>query len=314
MQKPKVSLLCCTHNHEDYVRQAIDGMLMQETSFDCEILVRDDASTDNTPKILKEYEEKYPDRIKVYYEKENQRSIGVRRCFHILMRHAKGDYIALCDGDDFWTDPKKIQMQYDYMEEHPMCTFLVHDAVRYDQRTGEYGEHFYKRGVACDFDIKELITINRPASTSTFFFRNNDWEPDWYFRTIIGDTPLLLLRSEKGYLHYMPETMTTYRIGTGTSNMDLRTKDNPKKKILNNMEFIWIYDLLNKEMDYRYESFYEKRLNDLLYGTGQIAINNDIKVPKVVYKRLPLKMRIKMHIRETLRMKREMSKDSKPVE
>ena len=313
MSEIEVSMLCCTHNHEKFVRDAINGMLNQKVPFKYEILIRDDASTDGTVEILKEYEAKYPDIIKVYCETENQRSIGVRRCIHILMRRAKGKYIALCDGDDYWIDPKKIINQYDYMEEHDDCQMVVTDAVRYNESTGGFEEHFYTKGVPCDYRLKDIAPVQRPASTSTFFFRNGQKEPDWYFRTIIGDTPLLLLRTYRGYLHYMPKTTTVYRIGTGTSNMDERTKHSPEQKILNNMEFIWMYDLLNKETKYECDKEFGQRISDLLYGTGLLAVNNGIKVPKIVYQRLKLSKRIKMHIREWFKMKKQMSADSKPL-
>lgn len=120
-----VSICCVTYNHDNYISDALDGFLMQKTNFSFEILIHDDASTDNTANIIREYEKKYPDIFKPIYQTENQKSKlggGMNPTFNFP--RAKGKYIAVCDGDDFWTDPLKLQKQVDYMEnnaEFSMC-------------------------------------------------------------------------------------------------------------------------------------------------------------------------------------------------
>ena len=126
---PLVSISCVSFNHEAYIARALDSFLMQETDFPFEILVYDDASTDRTQAIIRDYEEKYPDLIKPYYQTENQYSQGkynVEGYFNYP--RAKGKYIAMCDGDDYWTDKKKLQLQVDYMEAHPGCSMCFHAA------------------------------------------------------------------------------------------------------------------------------------------------------------------------------------------
>jgi glycosyltransferase involved in cell wall biosynthesis len=110
-----VSVCMLTYNHELFIRQAIEGVLMQETDFPFEVLIQDDASTDSTADIVREYEAKYPDIIKPIYQTENQFSKGVIVIMP-LFKKAKGKYIALCEGDDYWTDPQKLQKQVDFLE------------------------------------------------------------------------------------------------------------------------------------------------------------------------------------------------------
>ncbi len=124
MTNTLVSICCTAYNHEPYIRQCLDGFVMQKTDFVFEVLVHDDASTDNTANIIREYEQKYPDIIKPVYQTENQYSKGVRIHDIYFYPQAKGKYIALCEGDDYWTDPSKLQKQIDFLEANPeygMC-------------------------------------------------------------------------------------------------------------------------------------------------------------------------------------------------
>lgn len=122
---PLVSVCCITYNHEPYIAQALDGFLMQRTSFPFEVLIHDDASTDNTADIIREYEKKFPKIIKPIYQKENQYSQGMREISETWnFPRAQGKYIAMCEGDDYWIDGNKLQMQVDFLENNPeygMC-------------------------------------------------------------------------------------------------------------------------------------------------------------------------------------------------
>lgn len=117
---PLVSISCITYNHEPYIMQTLDGFLMQKTRFPFEVLIHDDASTDRTADIIREYEKKFPKIIKPIYQKENQYSKGNRAILaSFVYPRAKGKYIALCEGDDYWIDENKLQKQVDFMEQNP---------------------------------------------------------------------------------------------------------------------------------------------------------------------------------------------------
>lgn len=143
-----VSISCITYNHAPFIRKALDGFLMQEpptgVSADepwYEILIHDDASTDGTTDIIKEYAEKYPDRIFPLYEKENQYSKGKANEIDLYnYKRARGKYIAYCEGDDYWTIPDKLQKQVDFMEIHPEYSVCFHDFKNYDVNRNHYDE------------------------------------------------------------------------------------------------------------------------------------------------------------------------------
>ena len=129
----KVSVLCLTYNHENYIADALSSFIQQKSNFKYEILVNDDCSTDRTTEIVKEYALKYPDIIKPIFHEENQYSKGVSPIRDILIPGAKGKYIAICEGDDYWIDDHKLQIQYDYMENHSECSLCVHNAYLVDE-------------------------------------------------------------------------------------------------------------------------------------------------------------------------------------
>ena len=133
---PLVSICCLTYNHAPYLRQCTDGFMMQERTFPIEILIHDDASTDGTQDIIREYEEKFPDIIKPQYQAENQYSKGKMVEAYNYFR-AEGRYIALCEGDDYWTDPQKLQKQVDFLESYPdyvMCSHRYRIYFQQEQR------------------------------------------------------------------------------------------------------------------------------------------------------------------------------------
>ena len=116
-ERPLVSICCLAFNHEPYIREALEGFLMQKTDFPIEVLIHDDASTDGTASIIREYEERFPDIIKPIYQTENQYSKGIKNISGIFnFPRAKGKYIAMCEGDDYWTDPYKLQKQIDFLD------------------------------------------------------------------------------------------------------------------------------------------------------------------------------------------------------
>lgn len=115
-KSPLVSICCITYNHEKFIRDAIEGFLMQQTNFDFEIIVHDDASTDGTAEIIREYEKKYPELFVTIFQNENQYSQGIKPWPNFVFPMARGKYIALCEGDDYWTEPLKLQKQVDFLE------------------------------------------------------------------------------------------------------------------------------------------------------------------------------------------------------
>ena len=126
--KCKVSVFCTAFNHEKYIRDALDGFLSQKTDFPFEVLVTDDASTDGTTAILREYQEKYPDVIRFFHQEKNLFSQGINIYETVMYPNARGEYIAYCEGDDYWSDPSKLRQQVSFLDAHPDYSACVHNS------------------------------------------------------------------------------------------------------------------------------------------------------------------------------------------
>lgn len=171
---PLVSICCITYNHEKYIRDAIEGFLMQKTDFPFEIIIHDDASTDKTADIIREYEKEYPEIFTCVYQEENQLSKGIRPLPTYIFPKVRGKYIALCEGDDYWTDPMKLQIQVDAMKKYPQCWMSFHPAFEISSN----GEKIGITGRMADENFKifsphEVILGGGEFSpTASLIFRN----------------------------------------------------------------------------------------------------------------------------------------------
>ncbi|UQW72368.1 glycosyltransferase family 2 protein [Pseudomonas avellanae] len=165
---PLLSIVCPAYNQEAFVAQALDGFLSQQTRFSYEILINDDASTDGTARIIAQYAERHPTIIRAFYQQVNQYSQGLP-CVPDLFAKARGRYIAYCEADDYWTDPRKLQLQVDFLESHPDYVITYHDAVAFDEN-GEYGVQLQGH-LRADATALELQQARR-LSTLTTCFRN----------------------------------------------------------------------------------------------------------------------------------------------
>lgn len=166
-EPPLVSVCCTTYNHENYISDAINGFLIQETNFPFEIIIRDDCSNDKTKDVIKRYVEHFPNLIKPIYETENQFSKGVKP-MPIVYKKAVGKYFALCEGDDYWTDPLKLQTQVDFLEKNDAYVITYTSAEAFDEK-GNIDS--YVGGATRDLEAIELQKA--PAiNTMTACFRN----------------------------------------------------------------------------------------------------------------------------------------------
>lgn len=203
-----VSISCITYNHVPYIRQCLDGFMMQQTNFAFEVLIHDDASTDGTTEIIKEYERKYPDIIKPIYEEENQWVKGRRGSAVFNFPRAKGKYIAMCEGDDYWTDPLKLQKQVDFLESHSDFVMVSHDYDVFLQSLTKYENN--KNTHRKVYTLSDLISGFWPAQTLTVVFKKDAILSYGNFQG--GDVALFyfLLKSGKGF--FIDDNMATYRI------------------------------------------------------------------------------------------------------
>lgn len=215
--RPLVSILCTAYNHEAFIRKALESFLEQKVSFKYEVIVHDDASTDRTTSIIKEFENKYPTIIKGIYQTENQHSKARGSVARILYSAASGKYIAFCEGDDHWIDNQKLQRQIDALEGDASAIGCFTDA--FNERDGEresYMGPYASTPKKEKVEQRDLIR-GQGIPTCTFVFRNIDLRKFHEARRLspVGDALLFIFLTNHGYLIYQPERTGVRVIHTG---------------------------------------------------------------------------------------------------
>ncbi len=203
---PKVSVVSITYNHEAFIREALDGFVAQNTDFPVEMIVADDASTDRTPAIIQEYADRHPHLFRPILRPKN---IGVHANFVNTLSAARGEYVALCEGDDYWTDPRKLAKQVELLDEHPEIAVCFHPVrVIHDDGTppAEFPPTKWRR----DLSLDALIARNFIQTNSVVYRRQQSYDDippdimpiDWY---------LHVRHAVNGGIAMLPETMAVYR-------------------------------------------------------------------------------------------------------
>lgn len=248
MSIPKVSVLVITYNQKKFIRQAIDSVLMQKTTFPIEILVGDDFSTDGTREIIQEYEQNHPGVvIGVLHPRNMGKNGGIN--FLETLKRAKGEYYALIDGDDYLTNPLKLQKQADLLDAHPDYSMTFHNAlITYEDGSpshilnGDDMKPFYT--------VEDLIGEDEIwfMATSSTMYRNSIREyPAWFRESSSGDIPRLILKAKLGKIGYIPDVMSVYRKNRAGASYH----DNDRDEVfLRNR--IRMYSDINRELGYQY--------------------------------------------------------------
>ncbi|GAB3941895.1 glycosyltransferase [Spirosoma harenae] len=253
---PKVSVLIITYNQKKFIRQAIDSVLAQKTTFPIEILVGDDFSTDGTREIIQEYERQYPGLvIGVLHPRNMGKNGGIN--FLETLKLAKGEYYALIDGDDYLTDPLKLQKQADLLDAHPDYSMTFHNAeIIYEDGSPSY--------ILNGDDMKPFYTVDDLIgedeiwfmATSSTMYRNNIKEyPAWFRESTSGDIPRLILKAKLGKIGYIPDVMSVYRKNRAGASFHDNERD---EAFLRNR--IQMYSNINKELDYRYDTVLRRNI------------------------------------------------------
>ena len=211
-QSIKVSIICAAYNQENYIGQALDGFVMQKCGFPFEALVHDDLSTDSTASIIREYEAKHPDIIRGIYEKENLYSRG-KHMIREILKYAKGEYIAICEGDDYWTDENKLRLQVEYLDSHPDCSICCHAFAQLDSHTGKVTHARILDGDG-DISFERILSNKNTPHTATLLVRRKlmEQQPDFFDIDVTGDYPLKLWMTLNGKFHYIDREMSCYRV------------------------------------------------------------------------------------------------------
>lgn len=219
-----VSVNMITYNHEKHIAQAIKGVVLQQTNFRFELVVGEDFSTDSTAAIVKEYAHEYPHIVKAIC---NDINLGMHINGLNTVLECKGKYIALCEGDDYWIDPDKLQMQYDFLEANPDY-FMCHHRYLLESTTG----------LSLSPKVKETTTIddlarNNHIGTLTCMFRNQIYAgiPDWITKAHMGDYPLFMHLARFGKIKFFDKPMAVYRVHPGGAWNSLRAEEKIRKEI-----------------------------------------------------------------------------------
>jgi glycosyltransferase involved in cell wall biosynthesis len=241
--EPRVTVLVMTYNHERFIRQAIDSALMQRTEFDYEILISEDYSTDSTRQIVHEYAARHP-HVRLILSDQNL------HCNEVVargIRDARGEFVALLDGDDCWLSAEKLQKQVDFLDAHPECTLCFHQALVRDDIDGT-PDWYWTPAHQREFSTLEDIWMGNFIATCSTMFRRYALTPlpDWYSTFPVTDWPLHILNAEKGNIGYINEVMGLYRYHTGgaySGFSETRKQDETWR----------LYELFNPLFGYRYD-------------------------------------------------------------
>lgn len=241
----KVSILVMTYNHEKFISQALESVAMQETNFEYEILISEDCSTDRTRQIVLDFHAAHPENVRLLLSEQNIHSneIVVRG-----IRAARGEYIALLDGDDYWTSPHKLQKQVDFLDHHPECSLCFHNARIFHEADGREGRNWTPPGQKEISTLADIWMGNFIATCSTMFRRGLIGDiPVWYNDFFpITDWPLHILNAEHGKIGYIDEVMGMYRYHPGGLY-------SPFSETRKQQETLKFYHTMNKNLNYRYD-------------------------------------------------------------
>lgn len=278
---PLVAIRCITYNHESYIRDALEGFVMQKTNFPFVAIVHDDASTDTTADIIREYAEKYPDIIRPIFETENQYSKAGNPLGRIMQEAIElvgAKYVAMCEGDDYWTDPYKLQKQVDFLESHPEYGMCYTKIRRYDQIKSKFidewgGPYESFSDLLVGNTIPTVSVLLRADMIKLYMDDIKPEEQNWK----MGDYPKWLYISAKSRIKFLPEITGVYRI--------LNQSASHLVNLSNQIKFIINY----REIALYFAQRFDNNLDN--------NINNDVKFWNYAYtisigNRIPIKDKI----------------------
>lgn len=299
----KVSIYCTVYNHEKYLCSALDGFVSQETDFDYEVFVHDDASTDGSAKIIKEYAEKYPDIIKQICQTENQYSKGINIFSEFLYPHMTGEYIAVCEGDDYWSDKQKLKKQVEFLDKHMEYAACVHNTKKIDLwKRKEYD--MYPWQASKDLEFSEIIQDGGSCyHTSSLMYRAKyaSEEPDFFKKAKgYGDYPTAIYLALSGKIRFLKDVMSVYRFGTEGS-WSKRTAVDTSKIIHVVDSKIDMLHAVNKYSDYRYNSDIKEVILKHQYMIHEMSGEYDAlrKEPyKRYYNKKPFTYKVKVYLKQ----------------
>lgn len=299
MIEPLVSICCITYNQEGLIVDAIESFLMQRTTFPIEILIGEDCSTDGTEKIVREYERLYPGKVRLFVSEQN---IGGMRNLQNLIKNVKGRYIALCEGDDYWLNPDKLQKQVDVLEQSAERMMCFHGAKVVNARKIPLGKIIRPFNEEHQCTTEEIIRIaGSGIPTPSKLYRRKALEnpPDWYLNAHVGDMASDLLLASKGKVIYIDEIMSAYRMAVkGSWSRRLYSGPDILNKKIEMMEKdIALYESFNAATQYEYNQVISHVNQGINLGIALISIKgfrSKIEKSKAIIQHLGIKRGCRM--------------------
>jgi glycosyltransferase involved in cell wall biosynthesis len=247
---PVVSVHMITYNHAPYIAQAIEGVLQQKTSFPFELVIGEDCSNDETREVVFEFQLKFPGLIRVITSDKN---VGMIMNWCRTMKGCRGKYIALCEGDDYWTSPIKLQKQVDFLDSHSGCSACFHNVNVEYVNNPEKNHIFHNTKMKNIFTLLDIVSNHFIPTCSTIFRAGLFGEfPDWYSKIPMGDWPLHVLNAQHGDYGYIDEILATYRVHDGGVWSSQNRVDILEKTIV-------AENLVNCYLNYKYKHIFRHK-------------------------------------------------------
>lgn len=303
-QEILVSIIVTTFNHQNYIAQTLESILMQIVNFRTEVIIHDDCSTDNTRKILDEYELRFQEIIQVVYPSENQYSKGIKITSQIIKLYSKGKYIAICEGDDYWLSNIKLLKQVQFLEKNSKYSGSVHNHIQLD--LSNYKISKVKTEIFRNLSFGRVITSGNHIATNSFVYRREIITklPDYYLYSDIGDYPFIIHMRFVGLIRHFKGHYSMYRYGVNNSWSN-RIGSNPKKLISHLQNKIQTFLLVrNHVLDkhrkyvdivileaqkslYKVEADTMNQFDTIKQSNFRELQKNGLKIGRIIYKILP---------------------------
>ncbi len=272
----KVTVWMSAYNHEKYIARCLDSVLAQKTDFEFDIVLGEDCSNDKTREIVLGYKEKYPEKFKLFLPEKN---IGMMEMDVATNPLCNGEYLALLNGDDYWTDENKLQIQADFLDSKPDTVMCYHKATVINEDTGYEFETVYLENSDV-LPVESLLKGYNPIMTPTVMMRNILPLPDWYDQMPYGDMLTYLLLSQKGKIRYIDKNMSIYRVHSRGQWQG----DSMDKNLLKDLKF---YKTMSGVLDKRFAKLiniiFAQRYFDIVLSNIR---QNKIEQAKRYYKKL----------------------------
>lgn len=279
---PKVSVLMITYNQEQYIGQAIESVLAQQVNFAYELIIGEDCSTDNTRTICQAYQQKFPKIIHLLTPKKN---LGMMQNFFSTFAECKGEYLAILEGDDFWTDPLKLQKQVDFLDTHQNYAIVFTRTDAFFQDEDRPGYEIPSED-AKPYALEDLLRNNFIANCSVMYRQGLVANfPDWFFHLDMVDWPMHVLYASHGKIGFLDEKMAKYRIHS-------KSNYSSRKLLQNYMSIQKFYQIINAYLNFSYSKSIYRFQGNTCRAIARLSKNDGDRLKYIQYLALAFGYRV----------------------